>query len=190
MITAWFSRVTVAVLVTTLCGGAAVAGGALVTDLRIGKGPGGTVVLDWSACHPGPSVTTYSVYAGVLGDFTSHARVSCDAGQYTQMQLVPAAGYAYFLVVQTSGGQEGSYGSTSSGERPQAVVPCATQSIGSCVVEDLGRCFYQTSPPIGWRIVPSPGVGSVVDGCTGGIYQDTDPGNGDGQIDNCDCNPP
>jgi hypothetical protein len=175
------SRVTVSVLLASLWTGAVLAGGASVTDLLVGKGPGGAVVLDWSACHPGPSVTTYGVYAGVLGDFTSHAAVTCDAGEYTRSQFVPPMGNAYFLVVQASGGLEGSYGSTSFGERPNAVAPCVAQSIGSCVTEDLGRCFYQTSPPVGWRIVASPG--------TGAIYMDTDPGNGDGQIDNCACSP-
>lgn len=189
MVTNYSERVLGAVLVATLCGGALAAGGAFVTDLRIGKGPGASIVLDWSACHPGPAATTYGVYTGTLGDFASHASVTCDAGQYTQMQLVPPANNAYFLVVQRSAGFEGSYGSTSSGERPTALVPCAPQSIGPCVLEDLGRCFYDTAPPVGWRMITSPGTGLVVDACTGALYTDTNPGNGDGRIDDCDCSP-
>ena len=49
---------------------------------------------------------------------------------------------------------------------------------------DYGRCAYQnvsTDP----YIVPSPGTGPVVDPYTGQTYQDTDPGIGDGRIDDC-----
>jgi len=179
-----------AVLAAMVWSGAPAAGGAVVSDLQIRKGPGGSIVLDWSGCHPGVLTTTYGVYGGVLGDFTSHASVTCDAGAYTQLQFVPPAGSAYFLVVQRSNGLEGSYGQTSAGERGAASVPCAAQSIGACVIEDLGRCFYDASPPAGWKIVTSPGTGLVVDACTGVVYMDTNPGSGDGLIDDCDCSPP
>jgi len=49
---------------------------------------------------------------------------------------------------------------------------------------DYGRCAYQnvsTDP----YIVPSPGTGPVVDPYTGQTYMDTDPGVGDGRIDDC-----
>jgi len=49
---------------------------------------------------------------------------------------------------------------------------------------DYGRCAYQNVPGDPY-IVPSPGTGPVVDPYTGQTYQDTDPGIGDGRIDDC-----
>src|SRR5262249_18254211 len=49
---------------------------------------------------------------------------------------------------------------------------------------DYGRCQLQTSPSIPF-IVESPGTGTVTDPYTGQTYQDTDPGIGDGRLDDC-----
>ena len=55
---------------------------------------------------------------------------------------------------------------------------------------DRGRCEFDFQPfDGGWtEIVPSPGSGALVtDPCTGQIFFDTDPGNGDGLLDACYC---
>jgi len=49
---------------------------------------------------------------------------------------------------------------------------------------DYGRCQIQTAPTIPF-IIDSPGTGTVTDPYTGHQYQDTDPGNGDGRLDDC-----
>jgi len=54
----------------------------------------------------------------------------------------------------------------------------------NAVPGDYGRCAIQqgaTSKPL----INSPGVGPIVDPYTGLVYQDTDPGNGDGRLDDC-----
>src|SRR5262249_33601450 len=49
---------------------------------------------------------------------------------------------------------------------------------------DYGRCVVQktTSDPY---LLPSPGTGPGLDEFTGKVYQDTDPGDGDGRQDDC-----
>lgn len=49
---------------------------------------------------------------------------------------------------------------------------------------DYGRCNIQqaTNQPV---LVPSPGTGPVIDPYTGQTYQDTNPGDGDGRLDDC-----
>ncbi|HZN54196.1 MAG TPA: TonB-dependent receptor [Candidatus Polarisedimenticolaceae bacterium] len=49
---------------------------------------------------------------------------------------------------------------------------------------DYGKCFFQASV-IDPTLVASPGTGPVVDAYTGKTYQDTDPGDGDGRLDDC-----
>ncbi|HJQ96828.1 MAG TPA: hypothetical protein VJ826_00875, partial [Candidatus Polarisedimenticolaceae bacterium] len=49
---------------------------------------------------------------------------------------------------------------------------------------DYGRCQIQTAVTVPF-IVDSPGTGEVIDVYTGRTYQDTDPGNGDGRLDDC-----
>lgn len=48
---------------------------------------------------------------------------------------------------------------------------------------DFGRC--QVAGPNTPPIIPSPGTGTVIDPFTGQPYEDTDPGPGDGQLDDC-----
>ncbi len=52
------------------------------------------------------------------------------------------------------------------------------------ITGDYGRCNLQQSPSQP-TLVPSPGTGPLTDPFTGQVYQDTDPGNGDGRIDDC-----
>jgi len=49
---------------------------------------------------------------------------------------------------------------------------------------DWGKCFIALGPQDS-PLVGSPGTGSVTDPYTGEVYQDTDPGVGDGRIDDC-----
>jgi hypothetical protein len=52
------------------------------------------------------------------------------------------------------------------------------------ITGDYGRCVLTTSPSQN-PLVPAPGTGTLVDPYTGQTYQDTDPGIGDGRIDDC-----
>jgi hypothetical protein len=49
---------------------------------------------------------------------------------------------------------------------------------------DYGRCRIPLTSSLP-SLVPSPGVGTVVDPYTGLPYEDTDPGDGDGRVDDC-----
>jgi hypothetical protein len=49
---------------------------------------------------------------------------------------------------------------------------------------DYGRCRIPVSPALP-SLVASPGVGTVIDPYTGLPYEDTDPGDGDGRVDDC-----
>jgi len=103
------------------------------SNLRLGKATGAGIPLTWDgSCRP--SVNLYSVYAGFIGDWDSHVKVTCDiAGESHLLPLFYMQSNRYYLVVPTKGGVEGSYGRTSAGqERPQGVNPCHTQSASSC----------------------------------------------------------
>lgn len=49
---------------------------------------------------------------------------------------------------------------------------------------DFGKCFKQQSG-LEKSVVESPGVGPITDPFTGKVYEDTDPGYGDGLLDDC-----
>ena len=104
------------------------------TPLLIGKEePAGAIlILTWGpACSA--SVTDYAVYEGSLGDFTSHAPVSCTTAAQTTLAVSSAAGSRYYLVVPHDGTNEGSYGRDGSGaDRPQSLAACLMQLLGAC----------------------------------------------------------
>ncbi len=52
-------------------------------------------------------------------------------------------------------------------------------------VGDYGKCFKQVTLGVGGPIVASPGTGTIIDPYTGVAYEDTDPGLGDGLLDDC-----
>ncbi len=50
---------------------------------------------------------------------------------------------------------------------------------------DFGRCFRADVGTKQVALEPSPGTGLVTDPYTGEVYEDTDPGDGDGRLDDC-----
>jgi hypothetical protein len=75
----------------------------------------------------------FEVYEGSLGDFASHAPLSCSTGGITEETLEITLGNKYYLIVPASTTSEGSYGISSDGmERPQGAAVCLSQEIGDC----------------------------------------------------------
>jgi hypothetical protein len=101
-----------------------------VESLTVAMDPGGTqMLLEWgeSCWNPGGD---YAVYEGDLGDFTSHAWLTCTTGHSTQANVPVPTGNKYYLVVPQSslGPYEGSYGKRSDGEeRSQGSTSCEIQ---------------------------------------------------------------
>jgi hypothetical protein len=102
--------------------------------LRVAKNPGNLVTLDWAgSCSAADN--DYSVYEGVLGNFTSHAPVPglCSTVGLKTATFSQSATDSYYLVVPSDGATEGSYGADDlTGERPVSGTPCAAQILGSC----------------------------------------------------------
>ena len=91
---------------------------------------GTSLALSW-----GPSCAAadddYAVYSGTLGDFASHLPVpgGCTTLGATSASLPVPAGDAYFLVVPTRAGVQGSYGRDGTGaERPIGAAACLPQA--------------------------------------------------------------
>jgi hypothetical protein len=95
----------------------------------------GTLVLSWAASC-GQDVLNYGIYEGLLGSWTSHARIDCfDGGSDRSESVMPAAGDRYYLVVPLGFTAEGSYGTDSLGsERPQGSSACRAE-------QDTSACF-------------------------------------------------
>ena len=93
---------------------------------------GSSLVLSWgAACSD--SATDYAVYEGALGDFASHAPVTCTTAGETLFALTAGSGSGYYLVVPHDASNEGSYGTDSAGaERPPATAACLPQLVGAC----------------------------------------------------------
>ena len=103
--------------------------GAPLTVVPVGAGD---LALSWSSSCLA-SDDDYGVYEGTIGDFSSHAAVTCSTGGATNLTLTPGAGNTYYLVVPLNGFREGSYGTDSNdNERPQGAGACLPQSPGSC----------------------------------------------------------
>jgi hypothetical protein len=113
--------------------GAVPDGGAIAgVPLTLAKASGEQITLAW-----GPSCVTadtdYEVYEGVLGSFASHVSVLCSTGGSVDATISPGSDHRYYLVVPTTGGVEGSYGTTSAGtERPPSASACRPQDVAPC----------------------------------------------------------
>ncbi len=100
-----------------------------IEPLRLGKAPGGQLVLTWSAsCSSGAD--DFGIYEGTLVSIDNgiydHVRIDChDAAPALSETITPGAASQYYLIVPYNPQGEGSYGVTSapSVERPQAVGP-------------------------------------------------------------------
>jgi hypothetical protein len=99
--------------------------------LTIARAGGGEITLDWSSsCLSGDF--DYSVYAGTIGDFTSHGIVLCTTAGTTDATILPT-GSQYYLVVPHNGTNEGWYGTDGNGApRPPAATACRTQLMAPC----------------------------------------------------------
>jgi hypothetical protein len=100
--------------------------------LILTKNGGGSITLDWDGSCAA-SDTSYSVYEGMMGSYTTHIPVSgqCDVAG-TSATFNNGSLDAYYLVVPNDGTTEGSYGASSTGERPVSTSACRAQSLGNC----------------------------------------------------------
>jgi len=100
--------------------------------LAVNKAADGAIALAWTASCSSADAD-YAVYEGSLGDFASRAPRTCTTGGLRSLELTPAAGDAYYLIVPVHADREGSYGEDGSGaERPQAAGACAPQVLHAC----------------------------------------------------------
>lgn len=103
------------------------------TPLLIGKGSGGTIDLRWDPSCMGNG-RDYAIYEGLLGAYYSHLWKTCSSGGLLEQSTTPNAASSYYLVVPTSSGREGSYGTNSGGaQRPVGGSTCLLQAIGDPV---------------------------------------------------------
>jgi len=107
--------------------------GASGQPVTIAKLPTGSITITWSESPCAAGSADYEIYAGTLGNFTSHAPRLCTTSSATSATIsAPGAG-EYYLVVPRSGTVEGSYGVNSSGSpRPRSLNACLPQSAASC----------------------------------------------------------
>jgi hypothetical protein len=104
--------------------------------LRLSRSASGSITLTWGASCVTPN--EFSVYEGLLGNWTSHVPLTCGTPGNTATYAEPS-GNAYYLVVPFSYNLnlpdvEGSYGLLSDGsERPPSSQPCTgIQAIVAC----------------------------------------------------------
>lgn len=104
-------------------------GAGSVSQLLVDKASPSVLRLSWQ-----PSCSAddddYAVYEGALGDFASHTVVTCSTSGETTIDVPPASGDRYWLVVPLDGPDEGSYGRDGDGsERPAGIVTCGPQNV-------------------------------------------------------------
>ena len=81
----------------------------------------------------GPNDEDYAIYQGSVGDFTSHAPLTCTTGSAEVIVMTPAAGNLYYLVVPLTVTREGSYGLDGDDDpRPASLAPCLSQASEAC----------------------------------------------------------
>jgi len=107
------------------------------SPLMLAQTSGGMIELSWGhSCDDDDG--DYTVYAGVLGNYTSHVPVACTTGGATSLTLAATGQSVYYLVVPRSDSGEGSYGVDSLGkERPASAQACFPQQVKSC---ERARC--------------------------------------------------
>ena len=108
------------------------AGAGTTTPLTIGKASLNEITLSWDhSCRPSDS--NYTVYEGLLGDFTSHEPRFCTTMGATTKTFAPATASRYYLVVPRTANREGSYGTDHFGlERPGSSSACLPPGIAAC----------------------------------------------------------
>lgn len=100
--------------------------------LTLGKASGAQLTLTWGAsCSSGD--TDYEVYEGLIGTFSAHAALACSTAGALQATITPGAGDRYYLVVPRNSVQEGSYGTTATGQqRAPSAAACLPRLIADC----------------------------------------------------------
>ncbi len=102
-----------------------------VDSLVLDKADGDQITLSWGASCLATD-TDYAIYEGTLGDFTSHTSLFCSTGGATTTTVTPLIGGTYYLVVPHNATREGSYGTSTAGERPEGGDGCLPQQFGGC----------------------------------------------------------
>ncbi len=125
-------HVTISEPVTTY---AAPAGaGSIPGSLTLTRSSPTTLTLSWNpSCSAGAQ--DYGIYQGTIGSWASHTALDCHDDSYDFNETVtPGSGDRYYLLIALRTGDEGSYGTDSSGaERPRGVSTCrTTQLLGPC----------------------------------------------------------
>ncbi|MGH9869138.1 MAG: M12 family metallo-peptidase [Candidatus Polarisedimenticolia bacterium] len=94
----------------------------------------GSVKLDWDASCNESSVPDqdYAVYQGTVGSWTSYTSLTCTTWHARTWLIENPQPGSFWLVVPQTSSNEGSYGSSSAGERPPAAAACKPQALGSC----------------------------------------------------------
>jgi formate-dependent nitrite reductase cytochrome c552 subunit len=102
------------------------------SPLAVTENAAGELMLSWGgSCIS--SDTDFAIYEGTLGDFTSHAPLTCSTGGATSATLQAASGSTYYLVLPHNTIWEGSHGYRSdSSERPRGASVCFPQGVGVC----------------------------------------------------------
>ena len=125
--------------------------GRVPPSLLVGKAETtGKIELDWAeSC--GITDLDYAIFEGFLGGvFDTHVPQTCSTGGFTERTFLPNPESSYYLVVPIAaivGGipsdpkvpllpVEGSYGHSSSGERPQGDSACREKYVANCAVPD------------------------------------------------------
>ena len=89
------------------------------------------ITLTWAeSCVSG---SDYEIYEGTIGNFHSHTPIFCTTGGATMKTFSPAPESTYYLVVPTNEGREGSYGTSTTGERSVGDGSCLPQETGACM---------------------------------------------------------
>jgi hypothetical protein len=145
----------------------------------------------------------YHVYQGDLSPQIAISAISYSPGSVFSVDAAtlptlphPLCSYDYvvfgsFFSPPADGAyQENVVVSTSIGSFASRVLGC-TGGFGDCnndgisdfSVRDLGRCSLEG------QVIPSPGAGGMLTNVCdpGDVYLDTDPGDGDGRLDDCNC---
>jgi hypothetical protein len=104
-------------------------------DIRKSDTTPGNLILTWTAsCSPG--AVDHGIYEGTLGLWPSYSHTAKDCtddGNPLTEEIQPGAGDTYYLVVPLTPDVEGSYGLSSSAERPPGASVCRTsQVIAAC----------------------------------------------------------
>jgi formate-dependent nitrite reductase cytochrome c552 subunit len=102
------------------------------SQLAVTEDAAGDLMFSWGgSCIS--SDTDFAIYEGTLGDFTSHAPLSCSTGGATSAVLPAGSGSTYYLVLPHNTIWEGSHGYRSNGtERPRGASVCYPQGVGVC----------------------------------------------------------